>query len=245
MPLDLETTVAGCDKFADYAAAIQGTEIASFAIEVEEPQGGRLLVAKAWNSLWLFHLLSVACRSPCLILYSMSDGAQPIYSAAGRSPFSKPLARNCATSLDQLAWAKEHSETFHNLIQVPEFSAAMRCFGNAHYLSDADVQLMLLWAGIEGLLSVDAELSRRLALYAALIINGSHDEKIKYFEEVKQAYAIRSRAVHGAKLKADKLNEGCQSAAHILIGLLARCVELGRVPSPKELDRLAVGSSIS
>jgi hypothetical protein len=37
---------------------------------------------------------------------------------------------------------------------------------------------MLLWSGIEGLLSVDGELNRRLALYAALMLEGSADEKV-------------------------------------------------------------------
>lgn len=104
---------------------------------------------------------------------------------------------------------------------------------------------MLLWAGIEGLLSVDAELSRRLALYTALLFDGSPEEKANYFERVKKAYAIRSRAVHGAGLKKDKLEEGVREAGQILIGLIAKCVELGRIPSPSELDRLAVSRIVS
>jgi hypothetical protein len=120
----------------------------------------------------------------------------------------------------------------------------MRCFGNAHYLPDIDVRIMLLWAGIEGLLSVDAELSRRLAMYAALMIDATPDEKAEFFEEVKRAYSVRSQVVHGSKLKTDKLLRGYKSAARILIELLARCAELGRVPTPTELDRLAVGSTL-
>ncbi|GAA3725369.1 hypothetical protein GCM10022268_36580 [Sphingomonas cynarae] len=99
---------------------------------------------------------------------------------------------------------------------------------------------MLLWSGIEGLLSVDAELSRRLALYAALIIDGWPEEKVRYFDQVKNAYGIRSRAVHGGKTKLEKLVEGYHMASRILADLLARCVELGRVPTPTELDHLAV-----
>lgn len=243
--LDLDTTVAGCGSFPDYAAAIQGAELSSFAIDIESDEGGQALVVKAWNALWLFHLLSVACQSPCLILYSMSDGPRPVYSAVGRSPFTRRLSDNCAVAAEQLIWAKENAETFYDLIKVPEFSSAMRCFGNAHYLPDADVRIMLLWAGIEGLLSVDAELSRRLALYAALIIDGAPDEKANYFEQVKRAYSVRSRAVHGGKLAPEKLAAGCASAGKILIELLARCVEIKRVPSPAELDRLAVGATIS
>lgn len=243
--LDLNATVAGCRHFSDYAAALQGNEIATFSLRVEQPEGGKNLAAKAWNALWVFHLLSVACRSPCFSRYSSCDGEQPLFSAANPSPFVPPLAGVHPATINELRWAKRYLSKFDELIRVTEFSAAMRCYGNAHLLPEHDVRIMLLWAGIEGLLSVDAELSRRLALYAALMLNGSPDEKEAYFKQVKQAYAVRSRAVHGSGLAQSKLADGYKSAARILIGLIARCVELGRVPSPSELDRLAVSSNIS
>lgn len=243
--LDLNATVAGCRQFADYAAALQGSEIATFSLRVEHDEGGKNLAGKAWNALWLFHLLSVACRAPCFSLYSECDGEQPLFSAANPSPFVRPLADIHAATITELEWARRYSATFDKMIRVPEFSAAMRCYGNAHLLPEHDVRIMLLWAGIEGLLSVDAELSRRLALYAALLLDGLPDEKAAYFDEVKKAYAVRSRAVHGGGLKKAKLEEGYRTAGRILIGLIARCVELGRVPSPTELDRLAVSPIVA
>ena len=243
--LDLDATVAGCRHFSDYAAALQGSEIATFAVRIQHDGGGKSLAVKAWNALWLFHLLSVACRAPCFSLYSVCDGHQPLFSAVTPSPFVRPVTDIHAATLTEIDWARRYSPTFYELIEVPEFSAAMRCYGNAHLLPEHDVRIMLLWAGIEGLLSVDAELSRRLALYAALLLDGSPDEKADYFDRVKKAYAIRSRAVHGAGLKKPKLEEGYQTAGAILIGLIAKCVELGRVPSPSELDRLAVSSIVS
>ena len=238
--LDFDAVASGCRRFADYAATISGKDIATFSLQITDADGGRALATKAWNALWLFHLLSVACRTPCFSLYSVSDGAKPAFSAASRTPFVRPHDSSHPASTDQLLWAQRHASTFDRLIDVPEFRAAMRCYGNAHYLPDLEVRIMLLWAGIEGLLSVDAELSRRLALYAALLHDGTPDEKAAYFDDVKKAYAVRSRAVHGAELKQAKLEEGYRSASRILVQLLARCVELGRVPSSAEMDRLAV-----
>lgn len=242
--LDLQATVAGCRHFGDYAAALQGSEIATFAVRIEDDAGGKTLVAKAWNALWLFHLLSVACRTPCFSLYSVCDGCEPLFSAATPSPFVRPLAEIHAATPTELAWARHNLATFDKLIEVPEFSAAMRCYGNAHLLPEHDVRIMLLWAGIEGLLTVDAELSRRLALYAALLLDGSPEEKAAYFDTVRKAYSVRSRAVHGGGLKKPRLEEGYRTAGRILIGLIAKCVELGRVPSPAELDRLAVSALV-
>ncbi|MBZ9942649.1 hypothetical protein LB533_16275 [Mesorhizobium sp. BR1-1-13] len=243
--LDVSAAASGSGRFSDYAAALQGDEIATFEMVVEEAAGGEELVVKGWNALWLFHLLSVACGSPCLSLYSVCDGNEPKYSAASRTPFVRPVPEIHPATSRQLNWAKEHLESFESLAKIPEFESAMKCFGNAHYLPDHDIRIMLLWAGIEGLLSVDAELSRRLALYAAILMDGTPDQKAAYFDEVKKAYAIRSQAVHGAKAKPDKLVVGYSLASRILAGLLKRCVEVGRVPSPAELDRLAVGATIA
>ncbi|RUV20724.1 HEPN domain-containing protein [Mesorhizobium sp. M7A.F.Ca.MR.245.00.0.0] len=243
--LDVSAAANGSTRFSDYAAALQGDEIASFEMVVEEAAGGRELVVKGWNALWLFHLLSIACSSPCLSLYSVCDGEEPKYSAASRTPFVRPVSEIHVATLQQLRWAKEHLESFDILTKVPEFESAIKCFANAHYLPDHDIRIMLLWAGIEGLLSVDAELSRRLALYAAILMDGTPEQKAAYFGEVKKAYAIRSQAVHGSKAKPDKLAAGYLVASRILAGLLRRCVEIRRVPSPAELDRLAVGASIT
>ena len=243
--LDLDATVSGCRHFSDYAAAIQGSEIATFAVRVEHDDGGKILATKAWNTLWLFHLLSAACRAPCFSLYSVCDGHKPMFSAANPSPFVRPLPDMHAATSAEIEWARGYSARFDELIGVPEFSAAMRCYGNAQLLPEHDVRIMLLWSGIEGLLSVDAELSRRLALNAAIMFDGSPKEKADYFDKVKKAYAVRSRAVHGGGLKKPKLEEGYRTAGSILIGLIAKCVELGRVPTPSELDRLALSAIMS
>lgn len=83
-----------------------------------------------------------------------------------------------------------------------------------------------------------------MAFYSALLFDGAPEEKSHRFELVKNAHSFRSRVVHGGRLEPKKLNEGYTTSAQILLGLLARCVELGRVPTPDELDRAAVAHSI-
>ena len=242
--LDLDTTVKGCPTFSDYAAVIHGAEIASFAIQVETHEGGKALAAKAWNALWLFHLIGIACHSPCNMLYSMSDGAETKYSATGRNPFLRPVGNVHTAATDELLWVRQHLGSFDGLISVPEFNSAVRCLGNVAYLHDADVKIMLLWAGIEGLLNVEAELSRRLALYAALMKEGTPAEKGEYFKMVKDAYSIRSRAVHGGNAKPDRIELGLRMATEILTDPLKSCIKIGRVPKPTELDLQAVGANV-
>lgn len=235
-----EELAIGCGTFADYTAAIVGSGLTSFCIEVREDAGGKSLAAKGWNALWVFHLLSLACQAPCFPLYSRSSGVRPIYHSTNRNIITKPVDELVLATMNQLHWAKNHKSAFDSLISCPKFSAGMRCFGNAHYLPDFDMRVMLLWSGIEGLFSVHGELSHRIASYAALMFDGSDNEKIAYFSEVKKAYKDRSTAVHGGKRDENKMKKAYVISSLILSRLLARCVELGRVPTSDELDRLTV-----
>lgn len=242
---DMQEAADGSARFSDYAAVVGGRELADFSIRIESEQRGEALAIKGWNALWNFHLLSLAAQSPVCSIFSVTPGARPVFAAANRNTLMRRFGEALMVSPDQLAWARENKNAFEALIAVPAFSRAMRCYGNSHYLFDADMRIMLLWSGIEGLLSVDSELTRRIALYAALMIEGDHEQKANWFAEVKKAYGVRSKAVHGGAVRGSMLEEGYQQASRILVKLLARCVEIGRVPTSIELDALAHSSTWS
>jgi hypothetical protein len=227
-----------CDTSKERASIETMHDIATFTIEVHEGQGGVQLANAGWASLWDFHLLSLASKAPCFILYSASAGKAGItYSVANRNLILSPLAEVRELGVPELEWARAHRLAFRELIKEQQFSSAMRYFGNAHYLFDLEHRIMLLWAGIEGLLQVDAEHSRRIALYSAILLKGSEQEKSERFDLVKKSYSLRSRVVHGAKPTKQKLDAGYAEATNLLADLLSRCVELGRVPTRDELDR--------
>lgn len=240
-----EDAADGSAQFSDYSAVITGRELADFSIRVESEQSAKALAVKGWNALWNFHLLSLAAQSPVCSIFSVAPGTRPIFAAANRNVLMRRLCDAREIGAERLVWARDNKEAFDSLIEVPAFSRAMRCYGNSHYLFDTDMRIMLLWSGIEGLLSVDSELTRRIALYAALMIEGNHEEKTSWFAEVKKAYGVRSKAVHGGAVSESMLQDGYQQASRILVRLLARCVEIGRVPNPAELDALAHRSTWS
>lgn len=95
---------------------------------------------------------------------------------------------------------------------------------------------------LEGLLGIDGELRRRIALHAGLMFEGTREEKIVHFHRVQKAYDFRSRVVHGSSVDNPRLVEEYGFATQLLLGLLAQCVVLGRVPSAKELDERAVSA---
>jgi Apea-like HEPN len=242
---EMQDAADGSAHFTDYSAVITGRDLADFSLRIESEQSGQALAVKGWNALWNFHLLSLAAQSPVCSIFSMTPGTRPIFAAANRNVLMRRFADAKTIGADRLAWARDNKKAFDALIKAPPFSAAMRCYGNSHYLFDADMRIMLLWSGIEGLLSVDTELTRRIALCAALMIEGSHEDKVKWFAEVKKAYRVRSKAVHGGIANEQIFQDGYNQASRILVRLLVRCVEIGRVPTPAELDALAISSTLS
>ncbi len=245
LPLDA-AGLKKCDTIKQRASIETMHDIATFAIEVHDKRGGKHLATSGWNSLWDFHLLSLAGKAPCFILYSAARGLAGVtYSVANRNLILNPLADVHSLTTHELEWARANRTSFHDLIADQQFSAAMRYFGNAHYLFDLEHRIMLLWAGIEGLLQVDAEHSRRIALYSAILMNGSKQAKADRFDLVKKSYSLRSRVVHGAKPAKEKLETGYAEATNLLSDLLSRCVELGRVPSRDELDRASFSNKLA
>lgn len=145
---------------------------------------------------------------------------------------------------DQLAWAQGHYTAFASLLSEARFRSAQSYYNNSHYVMDHDARLMLLWAGIESLLDVDQELSRRIALHSAILFDGDPAEKAEQFRRVKRAYGIRSKVIHGNAPSKEGLGEAAAFAGEVLLGLLRKVVELGRLPSGAELDEAAAGASI-
>lgn len=218
--------------------------LADFALHITEDKGGEALAAKTWNALWIFHLLALACRRPVMPLYCAANHGTR-FTLANRNLVIHRLPSVALARDADLDWATAHFDAFHALLGENRFQNAVRCYGNAHYLFDDDAKIMLLWAGIEGLLDVDSELRRRIALHAAILLDGTPTEKALYFERVKKGYDVRSRVVHGSRAKPEILQQGYALAGEVLLTLLRKCVALGRVPSVAELDERAAGVSLA
>jgi hypothetical protein len=226
------------------AAVLAMQRIATFSVVVADEAGGESLAAKGWNAVWVFGLLAISCRVPVISLYSASNDLLPKFSNANRNVFFRPL-KTAQPSEQQLAWARENYAAFDSLLSESRFRSAQRYYNNSHYVVDHDARIMLLWAGIESLLDVDQELSRRIALHAAILLDGDPAEKAEQFKLIKRAYGTRSKVIHGNVPSNEGLNESADFAGDVLLNLLRRVVELGRLPNGGELDEAAAGASIS
>lgn len=219
-------------------------ELADFSIRINETKGGLELATKAWNAQWICYLLTLACKTPVFDIYSLDETRDPVFMPSSVGLMVRKRPEIIAAPQDSLDWARDHFDIFYSLLDDNRFLSAMIAYGNSHYLFDPAAKVMLLWAGIEGLFGVDAELRYRIALYAAILYDGTPEEKALYFSKIKKSYDLRSRIVHGTGMKRADLKPVFALASEILCGLLRKVVSLGRVPELRELDSLAACVSI-
>jgi hypothetical protein len=238
---ELQAVADGCGTFADYAAILAMMPYASFYLEIRHVGDPKELAIKAWNSLWMFHLLGLATQSPCNSLYSWSGRNRLQFSVATPHPIHQSESPVAAASIYQLEWARSYLNNFDELQKDRSFSRALISYGNSHFLFGYDSRIMLLWSAIECLFKVSTELSRTLAPYSALMLEpASPNARYDLYKKIRKEYDRRSKVVHGAQDKDLPLEEIYKSASDLLVKLLAKCVELSRVPSSEELDRAAL-----
>jgi hypothetical protein len=241
---DLDSPVGTIGEFRERLNISAMAPMANFSLEIEADRSGEMLAAKTWNALWLFYLLALACRRPVIPLYTAARYGNPRFGLANRNLIIRALGSVALLTTRELDWARDHADAFDALTRVDRFSRAMRAYGNAQYLFDDDAKIMLLWAGIEGLLGVDAELRRRISLHAAILHDGLAEAKVAYFNRIKKGYDVRSKVVHGASVSREVLRAGYKLADEVLVALLRKVVVLGRVPGVAELDDLAASASL-
>ena len=146
-----------------------------------------------------------------------------------------------AVSDSMLAWAKQHQGNFDHLLENEAFKRALLSYCNSHHLFGFESRVMLLWSGIECLFEASTELTRTLAIYSALMLDKtSPNSRYELYKRIRKEYERRSKVVHGSRDKKFPVEQAYKGASEILIRLLARCVEISRVPTPEELDRAAL-----
>jgi len=229
----------------EHAAILEMGSLADFGVVVEGV-GGKAISNRAWNAQWLFGLLSVATRRVCCPLFSFSDEPDALYSLINRNLWVHPHGEPHLLLEEERLWISHHLPAFDSLLAgAPQFASAVRAYTNSHYLPDLEMRVMLLWAGVEGLLGVGSELRRRLALHAALLLGGTHSSRLQSYAEVKRAYDDRSKVVHGGSISRERTAAAYEYVAKLLPDLLCRCIEIGRVPGSAEFDALAVAGDIT
>ncbi|RDS84167.1 HEPN domain-containing protein [Dyella psychrodurans] len=138
-------------------------------------------------------------------------------------------------SEEDCAWLDEHFVKARAFLKDEIFRNAVHCLASFHWHPHPRPRLALLWAGIEALFDIDSELSFRLSLLAARFLEpNDRDAARVLFTQIKDLYKVRSKAVHGGRMKGDTQKLIGNSAA-LLQRLLRRCIETESLPVAEEL----------
>ncbi len=134
----------------------------------------------------------------------------------------------------QHRWITSHYSAAKKLMDEDRYRDAVHCLASYRWHMMPRAQLALLWSGIEGLFGIDHELSFRMSLYIARYLSPrSRSRQKTIFSSIKKLYAIRSKAVHGGKMK--KPHEAVKESVKILRKLVVKSAEQKKLPSADAL----------
>jgi hypothetical protein len=141
---------------------------------------------------------------------------------------------------DDLEWVGRTLGPMTLLMQDDRFATAVEAL--CSYLHAGNYRMMAaqLWAGVEALFDVQHEVSYRIAVLAALLLEKRGPRCRDLFKQLRKLYNERSRAVHGSKLEEGKLARHVDEVRTLLARLLSRLIERGQMPTAGDLDDLIV-----
>jgi hypothetical protein len=193
------------------------------------------VATRAWNALWDVLLLSAIYGIP------INCGLQSTAELAHFSEKSRlsiidyqrlTMPRDEAKSLSEAecVWLESNFGKAQLLLNQHGMQNAVHCLATYHWHSLPRAQLALLWAGIEGLFGVDSEIVFRVSLYTAKFLAPTDAlMQQKIFSNVKRLYSVRSKAVHGGRLKGDPTGSVFESV-DLLRQLIITCIEGNQLP---------------
>lgn len=256
-PIELHKNVTLVPSFPEYGPGEEPADyltgaclrfmnsVANSAIRIHGIRKRADLLGLAWNQLWTFRLVALACGRPYFSLFSVAEGTKETrYVISNRHGIFPVIPDIHTLTDDETEWLRTNFLNFWTVMKEDAFTNSARYLSNSYFIRDPEAQLMLIWAGIERLIGTEAELRHRVAVYATIMSSRSEEGGVRLFKAVKSAYDFRSRVVHGGISDGEKISAGLVSAQDILYDLLRRCVELGRVPTTAELEKLSLSGRV-
>ena len=154
--------------------------------------------------------------------------------------FLDPPVRVLGADLD---WVFTNLTRFATLLETPSFRLAVESLTTHHHQSNLRMMTVAVWAGIEALFQIQAELRFRLSVSIAVCLEPPGEERLHLFQDLKRRYDFRSRAVHGAPVLDEDLRAHVRFMRSVLARLLSKTTEKGIMVSTDEIEQaLLVGN---
>lgn len=237
--IDFNCAISTCAEPDDIAVVLAFLPRISsqFRIRTSSP---RATAEKAWNSSWDAILLSAIFHTEIGFNIQSSDSAMEISSSSSlraihrhMSGFNDSLPYTLTESDND--WIARHFASARTLLEDDRFQTAVQCLSTYHWHPNPRIKLAMIWAGIEGIFGASSEIRFRISLCMARFLYPDNEfERRKTYQIVKKLYDVRSKAVHGAKLKGD-LQVASTDSANLLNALIAKCIETRSLPLEEDL----------
>jgi hypothetical protein len=146
----------------------------------------------------------------------------------------------CLVTPEDLEWVGHTLGPMASLMRDDRFATAVE--GLCSYLHAGNYRMMAaqLWAGVEAIFDVQYEVSYRIAVLAALLLEERGPRCRELFKQLRKLYGERSKAIHGSKVDEGKLIRHVAEVRALLARLLARIIERGNLPAGKDFEDLIV-----
>ncbi len=132
-------------------------------------------------------------------------------------------------------WISQYYKLASRMMVETRFLNAVHAMASYRWHTLPNVQLAIIWSGIESLFDIKSELSFRLSVYIAKFLHDGDKESAKTkYKEIKKLYGARSAAVHGSAIK-EEVSDAVQQSAVVLQSLIRKCVEHNGLPNENDL----------
>lgn len=155
-----------------------------------------------------------------------------------------PLLGSGFVSPGDFSWVIQRVWRTIELYELPAFRLAFDSLNEAPFQSTARMSIATSWAGLESLLAIDYELSYRIAMYLAVLLSDDPESRVATRDRVKKLYGLRSKAVHGSKMKEEALLKTAEESWGLLRDVLMTLIDSDKdLPTQETLDRLLLGAA--
>jgi hypothetical protein len=210
---------------------------------VEDPQMIPMTAGAILAALRIRTEGEIICPAVCDTSWSRMRGLKGNSCKAYRvepAMYSHEFETPTLITVDDLDWARSNLIQLVKLSDDHRFKTALDAL--CTYLHAANYRMMAvqLWAGVEAIFDVTYEISFRLPLLAALLLEKRGPKCRELKKQVKKLYTERSKAVHGGEISDEVLKQHVASVRSLLARLLAKIIQNGSLPSSDEFDDLTV-----
>lgn len=162
-----------------------------------------------------------------------------------RAMYSHPFENLTTITEVDLTWIDENLELLGELSDGNErFQTAREALSTYMHAANYRMMAAQLWAGIESIFEPKHEVSYRISLWAALMLEERGQKCKERREFIRKLYNRRSDVVHGAGVDDEKLKLHVAEARGLLAQLLAKIVERGSMPSTDDFHELTTMPSV-